>query len=295
MELRHLRYFESIVRNKKIVKAADELHISQPSLSTQLKALEKELGCILIERSSSEIKLTEPGVVLYKHACRILQQCKEAYQEIQDLKDIKSGEIHLGALPTVVVSWLPEVLSDFKKKFPKVVIHIREMDTQSIKDALLNYDIQMGLTSLSVSEDYLTQMPVIDEELLLITSKKNPLSQYDMVNMADLAHEPFILHESGYLLRQTILNACRAAGFEPIVAYESGRVETIRSFVSAGLGIALIPETSVRYGFKRDLKVIKVKNPTPRRVLCISTHPNRYVSPAMKEFQNCVYNFFKSR
>jgi len=294
LELRHFKYFESIVRNKKIVKAANELHISQPSLSMQLKALEKELGCTLIERSRDEIKLTEPGIVLYKHACRVLQQCKEAIQEIQDLKDVKFGEIHIGALPTMVVSWLPQVLSNFKNTYPNVTIHIRELDTQSIRDALLNYDIHMGLTSLSGTEESLIQMPVIDEELLLIASNKSWLTQYDKVNMADLANESFILHESGYLLRQTILDACRTAGFEPIVAYESGRVETIRSFVSAGLGIALIPETSVKYGFKRDLKVIKVKNPTPRRVLGISYHPNRYVSPGMNEFQNYVFSFFKS-
>lgn len=291
MELRHLRYFESIVRNKKIIKAADELHISQPSLSTQLKALETELGCKLIERSSGEIKLTEPGVVLYKHANQILQQCKEAYQEIQDLKDVRFGEIHLGVLPTIVVSWLPQVLSDFKTMYPNVVIHIREMGAPSITECLLNYDIQMGLTSYSEVENGISQLPVIDEELLLITSSQHRLAKKTAVNMAELANEPFILHESGYQLRHTILEACRAAGFEPIVAYESGRVETIRSFVSAGLGIALIPETSIKYGFKRDLKVIRLKNPTPQRIVCIATHPNRYVSPAMKELQNCVVNF----
>jgi DNA-binding transcriptional LysR family regulator len=292
MEFRQLKYFESIVRNKKISKAAEELFVTQPSISTQLKALEKELDCKLLERTAREISLTEPGEVLYKYTQKILKQLKEAQQEIENLRNLHTGEIFIGALPTIVTSWLPLLLSRFKDKYPSISIHIREMSTLDIQQALRDFDIQLGITTYPVKDEEIVSDQFIEEELLVIAPTHFKFSSDKIINMAELADYPFIMYEKGFHLRDTILQATEQAGFVPNVAYESGRIETIRSFVSAGLGVALIPETTVKYGMKRDLTILRVKNPIPKRSLCIATHNNRYFSPAMKEFHYLITDFF---
>jgi DNA-binding transcriptional LysR family regulator len=292
VELRQLKYFESIVRNKKLSKAAEELFVTQPSISAQLKALEKELDCKLMERTSREISLTEPGEVLYKHARKILKQLKEAHYEIENIKNLNTGEIYIGALPTIVTSWLPLILARFKDKYPTISVYIRELSTQDIQEALRNFDIQLGITTYPIKEEEIVSDQFIEEEILLIAPNHYEFNNSKIINLSDLANFPFILYEKGFHLRDTILRATQQAGFEPIIAYESGRIETIRSFVSAGLGVALIPETTVKYGIKHDLKVIRVKNPIPKRSLCVATHSNRYISPAMREFQLLISDFF---
>jgi DNA-binding transcriptional LysR family regulator len=291
VEFRQLKYFESIVRNRKISKAAEELYVSQPSISAQLKALEKELDCKLIERTVREISLTEPGKVLYKHAIKILKQYKEAQQEIEDWKNMYSGCIYIGVLPTIVTSWLPEILSCFNEKFPDVIIHVKEMSSQEIQDSLRNFDIQLGITNSPINKEEITCERLIEEELLLVAPTDYKFNNEEAINLSDLKELPFILYEKGFYLREIILNATKQAGFEPIVSYENGRIETIRSFVSAGLGVSLIPETTVKYGIKRDLKVLRVLNPTPKRCLCIATHKNRFFSPAMRELQLIITDF----
>jgi len=293
MEFRQLRYFESVVRNKKITKAAQELHISQPSLSNQLKALEDELGCMLIERNSREIKLTEPGAILLKHTHLILNQYKKAKSEIKELLELNTGEISVGALPSIVISSLPRIISSFKKKYPNVVVHIHEMGGESIEDALKNSDIHIGINSQPIWSDLLVSEPIIQEELILIVSKEHHLNGKSKVNLEELKNESFIVLENDYQLRNITINSCKEAGFEPAIGYEGCRIEMLLSFTAENLGVSIVPETYTRHELSNKLKMIRIQNPTPTRTLCITLNKNRYISPAMVEFQKNVFDYFK--
>jgi DNA-binding transcriptional LysR family regulator len=292
MDIRQMKYFESIVRNKKITKAAEELHISQPSLSAQIKVLEQELGCKLFERTAREFILTDPGIILYKHACKILLQFKKASQEMEDAKEIGTGEISLGTFPSAVY-WLPQVILQLKNKYPKILIKIKEMGAESIENSLKNYDINLGITSHIIHSDILLFTPIFNEQLLLITYDNHPFNGLSQVDITDLSKESFISYQPGYQLRDIILKSCHAAGFNPQIIYECGRLETIRSLVTAGLGIALVPETYVKYTVLKDLNVIRVKNPTPKRTLYIVLHKNRYHQPAIHQFRKLIINLFE--
>jgi DNA-binding transcriptional LysR family regulator len=295
MEIRHLKYFESIIRNQQISKAATELHISQPSLSAQIKALEEELGCKLIERNYREILLTEPGSVLYKHALRILNQFKEVNQEIQDIKDLKSGKVYLGVLPTILVSWFPKILSKFHSKYPNVDVIVHEMGSNLINKALLNYDINIGITSipdLSDLSDLINFSPIMDEELFVITPTNHVFKGISEISIQELSNEPFVFYEPDCHLYTVILEMFRKAGYLPHVVQEVGRVETVCNFVEAGLGISIIPKNYKTFGITRNINIIKLKNPAPKRRIYISTHKNRYYSPAMNELQSAILSTF---
>jgi DNA-binding transcriptional LysR family regulator len=295
MEIRHLKYFESIIRNQQISKAAEELHISQPSLSAQIKALEEELGCKLIERNFREILLTEPGKILYKHALIILNQFKEVNQEIQDIKDLKSGKVYIGVLPTILVSWFPKILSKFHSRYPNVDVIVHEMGSNFIKEALLSYDINIGITSIPDSSnlsDLIEFSPITDEELFVITPINHVLKGVSEISIQELANEPFVFYEPDCHLHTVILEMCRIAGYVPHVVQEVGRVETVCNFVEAGLGISVIPKNYKTFGVIRNINIIKLKDPAPKRRIYISTHKNRYYSPAMIEFQSIILSAF---
>jgi DNA-binding transcriptional LysR family regulator len=291
MDIRHIKYFESIVRNKKITKAAEELHISQPSLSSQIKALEQELGCKLIERNAREIRLTEPGIILYRHAAHILQEFENIQREMKDVKDTGLGEITIGIFPTSVY-WLPQIILRFKQRFPDVLIKIKEMGAEQIEDSIKNYDIHIGISSIPIQTDLMLFNPIFEEQLFLITSLEHPFRDLEIINISDIEHEPFILYQTGYQLRQHVLDSCEQAGFYPNVVFESGRLETICSLVMENLGVALAPESYIKFSAQKRLKVIKVRNPTPTRTICITTHQNRYLLPAVDELKSLITNFF---
>ncbi|MGG1677199.1 LysR family transcriptional regulator [Neobacillus sp. NRS-1170] len=293
MDIRLLRYFESIVRHRNITKAAEELQISQPSLSIQMKALEQELGCKLIDRSARDVLLTEPGEVLYTHTLQILQQISNAYKEIDDIKEDGLGEIRIGSISTCT-PWLFNLFLGFKKKYPMQQINIKEMHGAHIEKALLSYDIHIGLTSTTRPSNLLSFEPIYCEELVLITSIEHRFKDLDEIDFKHLADEPLISNPSSYALQKQILFFCNQAGFTPKFAFEiDGR--SIPRFVSAGLGIAIVPRSSLTI-FSQDgfiFKVITLKNPSPSRIIYLATHQNRYFSEKIDEFRSQIVRVFK--
>jgi DNA-binding transcriptional LysR family regulator len=288
-----LKYFESVVRNKKITKAAEELHISQPSLSAQIKNLEQMLGCKLIERNAREISLTEPGKVLYRHACNLLMQFENIYKEMEDVKEVGSGEIKIGMFPSCSY-WFPQIIRLLKNKYPKIRIKINETGSENIENSLKNFDIHIGITSKFIHSDIFSYIPIYNEQLMLITYKDHPFKNLNEIDINKLSNETLILYKKGYQIRELILQSCNQAGFEPKFIYECGGYVTAHNMVISELGIAIVPETYLKFAFLKDVNVIKINNPTPKRTLYIVMQKKRYLQPVIHELNNLIINFFEN-
>lgn len=293
MDTRLLKYFESIVRNKNITKAAQELHISQPSLSKQIKVFEAELGCKLLERSTREITLLEPGKVLYKHAVKILQQIESANKEMEDVKNIGIGEISIGAFVTSI-PWLCKVIPEFKKKYPNLSIKIKELGAKEITESLTNYDVHIGITSDIIHSDFLTFNPITEENLVLITPADHHFKDREEIDFIYLDGEPLIFFPKNYHTRELTMANFNQLNIKPNIAFETSRTSSIISLVSAGLGVALIFESHIKFSSKKDFNVIKVVNPTVKRTIYTAINQNRHLPALVHELHSLIVQLFKS-
>lgn len=284
MDIRTLKYFQVVVKHKQFTRAAEELHISQPSLSNAIKALEKELDCILFERSTRKLILTEPGKILYRHACKILTYFGSIYKEMNDVKNEGAGNLNIGMIESYRYFITP-IIYHFKKRYPNVRIKIHEMGPKEIEKALKSYDLHIGITSNINKENELKYEPIFQEKYVLITPTDHPFEHLsNNIDITGLRDEMIIHSLEGFEVRNTFMDVCQKAGFTPHYEYEVESLETARSMVEAGLGLAVVPENFITSNSSDKVKIIYLNNLLPERTVYFAYQSERYLLPAIEVF-----------
>lgn len=259
MELRHLRYFVAVAEELNVRRAAERLHVSQPPLSRQIHDLEYEVGAKLFLRSKLGVQLTEAGQLFLKEARQILSQSQHAVHLAQAASRGEAGRLELAYSSAFFDTAFTRATRLFRKRFPAVELRIREMLTYQQVQELLERRLDLGYVGLRFLE--------LEKELEFECVRKggiwvalppgHPLARQRCVALRALAKEPFIAPPRtapGY--REVMLNYCRSAGFEPEVVQEGNNGHCILELVSAGIGVALVPEMfqqmpSVEVEFRR--------------------------------------------
>src|ERR1700730_9168232 len=244
MEIHQLAYFESVSRHLRFTRAAEELHVAQPSVSQQIRKLETELGAPLFHRMKRQVALTEAGKTFLPHARAVLRRLDEARLEVQELSGLRKGTLAVGAPPSVGTHLLPRALAAFSRLHPGITLTFREAGSRTLLKLLEEGELDMAVVIQPIRHPVLETLPLLEEELLLVVPRDHPLaSGRRRVPMAQLREEPFVmLREGAYDLRDQTLAACRRAGFEPLVALDGGEMDSMLRFVAAGLGLAILPE-----------------------------------------------------
>lgn len=289
MDIRQLKYFESLVRNKQFTKAADELHISQPSLSYVIKSLEEQLGTTLIERSTRNVIPTEAGLILYKHTCRILRDFNNIIKEMEDVKEVGASTINIGIIESTK-HWMPKVIKKFNNKFPNVSLKLRHVGTMHIEENLNNYNIHFGITSNKITSKCIYTKKIYEDELVLITSIHHPLNKIKTINLSSLKGESLILYRPGYQITKKINHACSIAGFEPSGLFEVDTVGAALGLVKENLAAAIVPKSYLKNAAHQEFHSIKLLNPTPILEVFISYHKQRFLTPAAKYLISVIKN-----
>lgn len=292
LDLRQLRYFESLIRNKQFTKAAKELHISQPSLSNVIKSLEQTIGCPLIYRSKRNIIPTDAGLILYNHACKLLKEYVNICKEMNEVKEVGASYIYIGFIESTKY-WIPKIVKEFNKKYEHISLRFKEMSARDIESAISNYDIHFGITTRAPNIEGVKSNEIYQEELILITSINHPFSMYDVVDFSQLKGENIIQVQSGFHIKDSIMSAFEIAGIKQKGLYEVERLEFSSILVKEGLAIAIVPENYLKYYSQNDIHQIHLTNPTPIRSVYITYNENRYLTPATKYFISKVEDFFK--
>lgn len=292
MDLKQLNYFVSIVDHRSFSKAAEKLHISQPSLSNAVKSLESELGFQILDRNTRNIELTEAGTILYKKASRLLLEMESVKKEMEDVKNIGSGEIQLGMIESVK-HWIPKVILQYNDDFPNMRIKLTEvLSGNDVKNSLRNYKTHAIITNQFIQEDDIETIPLYDEKLVLVLHESNPLTNNATITFKDLIGEPFIISSEGFQTREDVLNAFENEGVIPTIKYEIERFETALSLVREGIGISLIPENYLQALPDHTLVKKCIDSPSLDRTVYLTYLKNRYVSPAIHAFINKTKMFF---
>lgn len=244
MELRHLRYFVVLAEELHFGRAAEKLHISQPPLSMQIRALEEELGVTLFNRTQRHVSLTQAGQALLQEARQVLARMEQAVLVTRRAGRGEIGQLAVGFISVADYNVLPVVLREFRRRYPLVNLTLREATTDAQVADLVAGRLDVGFLLPPVAEPALESVPVLREPLIAALPEKHPLARgTGRLALERLRDAPFILFPRPYApgLYDDIVSCCKAAGFSPRVEQEAIQMQTIVSLVSAELGVALIP------------------------------------------------------
>jgi LysR family hydrogen peroxide-inducible transcriptional activator len=247
MELHQLRYFCAIAETGSFSRAAEQCHVSQPSLSQQIRKLEDELGTRLFDRLGRKVRLTEPGRTFLPRARAVLRDLEAARSEVAERKTAISGPVCIGIIPTIAPYFLPPVLAAFSRKYPAARLTVVEEITPLLLEKLRAgiMDVAIVALPLDVRGHEFDSFRLMTEKLFAVLPKQNDLSRRRTLSLGELACEPFLLLRDGHCFRKTAISACKRARLNPQIVFESGQFSSILSMVSAGLGVSIVPAMAV--------------------------------------------------
>ncbi|BBA95813.1 putative LysR family transcriptional regulator [Actinacidiphila reveromycinica] len=270
MQFQQLAYFVAVAQARHFTRAAQTLHVSQPSLSQQIRTLEKELGAPLFSRARGNIALTDAGEALLPLALRILADADTARHEVLELAQLRSGRVRLGATPSLCTGLLPDVLRAFHDRHPGIRLLLEEGGSHDLVRGLARGALDLALVVLPLPSPSpaLTTVELFQEDLVVVSALDAEPPPAPL-RVADLRGQPMVMFRHGYDLRDLTLAACRAAGFEPGFTVEGGEMDAVLGFVRAGLGIGVVPSTvAARAG--EGLRVTPLAPPGLRRTVALA-------------------------
>jgi LysR family hydrogen peroxide-inducible transcriptional activator len=245
MELHQLRYFCAVAETGSFSRAAEQSHVSQPSLSQQIMKLEDELGARLFDRLGRSVRLTDLGKTFLPRARSVLRELEAAKGDVIEHKDSVGGSVTIGVIPTVAPYLLPQYLTAFSRKFPQARLTVVEEITPVLLDRLRAGTIDVAILALPIRGHEFEISPLLTERLFAALPPKHKLAGRRSLSLKDLRTEPFLLLRDGHCFRDTAVAACDRARLNPRIIFESGQFSSLLSMVGAGMGVSIVPEMAV--------------------------------------------------
>ncbi|MGO4731109.1 LysR family transcriptional regulator [Paenibacillus sp. 2KB_22] len=286
MELLQLRYFKTVARLEHMSQAAEELHISQPSLSKTIALLEKELGIKLFDRRGKNIQLNEYGKLFYKRVDESLVALENGKRELADLKNENHGEIKLMVLTASHL--LPNLLTEFRKVHPYISFQLLQHSPHSIIRP--DFDLCIGAHSFQFHECEST--PLLTEEIFIAVPKSHDLGKEECIHLSKVANEGFISLRSGANLRELTDEFCRNAGFSPRIIFESDDPSMVRGLINAEQGVGFIPEVTWGGSTGSSVNLLRISQPSCQRTITLSWKQTQYFSKPLRLFKDFTIQYF---
>lgn len=289
MELRQLEYFQTVCRQNSISKAAEQLHVAQPSVSIAIQKLEEELGVALFNRSQRQISLTSEGHVFLQRVNDILMRIGDSVSEIKDLKLFHKGSVKIGVPPMIGVFVFPPIFAEFRKKYPHIELIAVEGGSISIQSLVEQGKIDIGIITQANATAHLTTLPLTQGQIHVCLPPRHPLSGFTSVPFEKLHNQPFILLREDTYNRQVIIEECKKRQMHPQIVFSSSQVDTIISLVELEIGISfLFDKIAVKH---TNIYNCPLAEPLFYHVV-LAWNRNRYLTSAAKAFIDFVITSF---
>ncbi|MGH2741384.1 MAG: LysR family transcriptional regulator [Thermoleophilaceae bacterium] len=268
LDLRRMRALREVASHGSLSAAAESLGYTQPAISQQIAALEREVGARLLERGTRPIKLTDAGRALVAHADAVLARLDDAEQELEEIKGVRAGRLRLASFSTALASLVPRALAVFTERHPHVRVSIVEDQLQGVIGRLGRWELDLGLIyeheALPEPEVELERIHLFDEPFELLLPHRHRFARRRALPLDQLTHETWIGGIGAY--HSILHHSCQAAGFEPRVAYRTDDYRAIQAFVAAGLGVAILPRLALALMPPRIARVAIQPRPPVRRI-----------------------------
>lgn len=289
MNLDQLRSFVEVADVANFTRAAERLHLAQPSLSRQISALEHDLGSPLFHRGRNGSRLTAAGEALLPLARRMLADAASVRQELAELAGLQRGRVRLGATPTLSVGLVAEALTAFRDRHPGVDLHLSEQGSRRLLDELAGGELDLALitTTRAASIDRVTVTPLLVEELVVISSAAAPaVTTGPAITLTEVAALPQIAFSTSYDLRGATDAAFRDAGLTPDIVVQGGEMDAVLRFAERGLGVAIVPAMALID--RPQLRSVRLVGPRLTRTISLARPADFEPSTAVRAMQRTI-------
>jgi LysR family hydrogen peroxide-inducible transcriptional activator len=271
MNLRAFQYLVTLADVRHFSKAAELCYVSQPTLSTQIRKLEEELDVQLVERSPRKVMLTEVGAEVVERARAMLAEADTIKAIARRSKDPHSGTLRIGIFPTLAPYFLPHVVPEIRRRFPRLTLRLFEEKTEDVITMLRQGRLDAGLLALPIHDDQLTSRTLFEEPFVLAMPEAHALRGKQAIELDDLEQQELLLLEDGHCLRDQALEVCQLAGAHEKLDFHATSMETLRQMVAAGTGITLMPVMAVKppIAHTDNLVTRPFRQPGPKRTIAL--------------------------
>jgi LysR family transcriptional regulator, hydrogen peroxide-inducible genes activator len=280
--LRQLRYLTSLARHRHFGRAAEDCAVTQPALSMQVRELEREIGAELVERRPGDIVLTDTGIEVAERAEHILAATRDLIDFVRH-RDVLSGALKLGIIPTLAPYVLPRVLPRLQSTHPRLRLEVRETQTSVLLDELARGELDCVMVALPAERADVDTLKLFDDPFLLaapVTDKQLPRGR---VGVADVDQRRLILLEEGHCLRDQALAFCATNRQDVAAGLGATSLATVMQMVANGYGVTLVPEVAAEVELRDNrVRLLRFADPEPVRTIGLAW---RRTSPRRKDFE----------
>ena len=271
MNLRDLKYLVALADLRHFGKAADACFVSQPTLSTQIRKLEDELGVVLVERAPRKVMLTAAGLDVVQRARRIVADVEQMREAAPRRRDPETGTLRLGVFPTLGPYLLPHVVPTLRARFPQLELLLVEEKSDELLQRLREGKLDAALLALPLHDDQLHAEFLFEEPFVLAAPQQHPLAGRSALDAAELSDETLLLLEDGHCLRDQALDVCRLSGAREKSGFRATSLETLRQMVAAGVGVTLLPALSVHEPIAQpaNIRLVPFRGTAPSRRIAL--------------------------
>ncbi len=296
MDFGQIEAFVQVSTHSSFSRAAEALHLTQPSITARIQALERELGEELFERGGRSVRLTDAGHVFLPYVGRILQQLQEGRDAVEDVRKVQLGSLRLGSAITISTYVLPTILHRFCADYPLVDVVIRTGRSEQVLNMLLTDEVQVGLMR-TLSHPDTESIHLYGDEIVLVAHPGHEFAAAGKATIAEIASEPIVLFDRGSSYYGLIHDLFRKANVIPNVAMELDSLEATKRMVEQGLGVALVPDVTVRRELESGTLVqVGLLDVEPiRRTIALQYRRNRKRSRAVQAFIDTLAEIYSAR
>ena len=295
MTLTELRYVVAVARERHFGRAAEACFVSQPTLSVAVKKLEEELDVKLFERGGNEISVTPLGEAIVRQAQTVIEQAAAIREIAKSGKDPLSGPLKLGIIHTIGPYLLPDLVRQAIERTPQMPLMLQENFTVRLLEMLRTGEIDCAIMAEPFPEQGLAVAPLYDEPFMVAVPKAHPLARRKRVSSEELKRETMLLLGTGHCLRDQVLEVCpEFARFSTDAdgirkSFEGSSLETIKHMVASGMGVTVVPQTSVPKGAQPHVAYLKFDPPVPTRRVVLAWRRSFTRYEAIAALRNAVY------
>jgi DNA-binding transcriptional LysR family regulator len=284
MDFDQLETFLEVARLSSFSRAAEKRFRTQPAISSQIRALEEEVGARLLDRSGGKVSLTAPGKLFQKYAEEALEARRTVVAAIAETERVPRGEIIVGANEGTCLHILPEVFAEFKKQYSDVAVNIKRSDYAKILECVIDNSVDFGVVSLPVTDNRLTVVPIHRDELVIIAPPQHPIAKMKSATMEEVAKFPLVLPKAGHT-RDALESLFYEKKLKPRYAMELDSSELLKRFVAADVGVGFIASSNVQEDVRaKVLAAIPLSDAQVRRDLALVFRKDKALSRAALAF-----------
>jgi LysR family transcriptional regulator, transcription activator of glutamate synthase operon len=296
LETRQIQYFLEVAKREHVTEAADALHVAQSSVSRQIFNLESELGVELFIREGRSVKLTPLGRIFYERMKQIWNMMGDAKREVEEYLNPEKGTVRIAFPISMAAHTLPSIIYAFRTRYPEAKFQMSNALYWDLIDGVINGEYNLAMIAPMPNQEKEKKIKgatLFTENIVALLPIHHPLADRESIRLRDLKNAPFCVLPEGFIFREQVVQACNDAGFSPQIAFEGKDIDALKGLVSAGLGLALMPEMTLVDNTPRSTVIVPLSDANLTRTVGVIYPTQRNLLPTEELFYNFLLETYE--